>query len=459
MPDTPPDPSPPGPPGASGPEKNRAATRDFRQEKAAPLSKRRRMRFHPPTRWLKQAQELLRLPTVSFHEQNVMLWVWRYATNRGMPVTVDAAGNLRVDFEPEHADPDAQRIVFTAHMDHVGLWAVGMSDAPAQKPGRKLLRAHWMGRFPSELMAGRDVLFWTGGKPLSEVEPALVPPGAAGMGGLCIGGRKVRGTIKEVLGFNAEGDVTAVDVEVDEAVDPGSVGTWDLPDPELRDGKLYARAIDDVAGVAALIALLDELRREGARRPVSCLFTRAEEGGFFGAIHFCRENFSGPAAAAGSDILVTVEASKQLADAPVGGGPIVRVGDKLAVFHPELTAWAAACADGLEARHKDFAYRRRLMDGGTCESSVFQAWTGRAGALCVALGNYHNHDVENKGVGSEFIDVADFGNLIRLMRVLVESKLDETGEHAGSFGAFRGWCEDWEKQHRHLYAQPAGTAS
>ncbi|BAM03764.1 hypothetical protein PSMK_16050 [Phycisphaera mikurensis NBRC 102666] len=413
------------------------------------------MRYHPPTRWLKQALELLRLPTVSFHEQNVMLWVWRYAHNRGMPVSVDAVGNLRVDYVPEDADDDARPIVFTAHTDHVGLWAVEMQNGVAADDGRAVLRAHWMGRFPSELMVGQDVLFWTGGKPLGEVEPELVPSGARGMADLKVGGRKVRGTIQRILGFNEEGDVTGVDVAVDEAVEPGSVGMWDLPDPEQADGKLFARAIDDVAGVAALVALLDDLRRDGAARPVSCLFTRAEEGGFFGAIHHCKQRYA-DATEDEAEILITIEASKQLADAPVGGGPIVRVGDKHAVFHPELTAWAAACAERLEAEHEDFQYRRRLMDGGTCESSVFQAWTGKAGALCVALGNYHNHDAANNGVASEFIDVADFGNLIRLMRAMVD---EPTGaEAAGGFGAFRGWCEEWEAKHAHLYSEPAGVA-
>ena len=453
----PPEPSQPAP--ASGVEKNRAATRDFRQEKAVPLSKRRRMRYHPPTRWLKSATELLRLPTVSFHEQNVMLWVWRYAKNRGMPVSVDAVGNLRVDFVPDEPNGHAKPIVFTAHTDHVGLWAVEMQGGVTADDGRAMLRAHWMGRFPSELMVGQNVLFWTGGKPLGEVEPELVPSGAPGMADLKIGGRKIRGTIREILGFNEEGDVTGVDVAVDEAIEPGSVGMWDLPDPEQVDGKLHARAIDDVAGVAALVALLDDLRRDGGSRPVSCLFTRAEEGGFFGAIHHCRESYADldKSDEDAAEILITIEASKQLADAPVGGGPIVRVGDKHAVFHPELTAWAAACAERLEAEHEDFQYRRRLMDGGTCESSVFQAWTGRAGALCVALGNYHNHDVANNGVASEFIDVADFGNLIRLMRAMVDAPIG--GEAAGSFAAFRGWCEDWEAKHAHLYSEPAGTAS
>ena len=57
---------------------------------------------------------------------------------------------------------------------------------------------------------------------------------------------------------------------------------WDLPNPMNINGRLSARAIDDVAGVASLVCLMDSLHRQELRRPVSCLFTRAEEGGFFG---------------------------------------------------------------------------------------------------------------------------------------------------------------------------------
>ncbi len=42
------------------------------------------------------------------------------------------------------------------------------------------------------------------------------------------------------------------------------------------------------------------------------------------------------------------------------------------------------------------------------------------------------------------------------MRAMVDAPIG--GEAAGSFGAFRGWCEDWEAKHAHLYSEPAGVA-
>ncbi|MEM6854469.1 MAG: M20/M25/M40 family metallo-hydrolase, partial [Planctomycetota bacterium] len=393
-------------------ELNRRNTADFRPgEHVIPASRRRRARFHPPTRWVKFAMELLRLPTAPFHEQNIMLWVWRFARNRNLPVRVDAAGNLIVDFVPNDPDRDLKRILFTAHMDHIGFWAVRPLG-----PGR--LRAQWMGRFPEESILGAKVMFWTGGKTLASIEPEFAVGGAEI---LRIGGRKVAGTVERIVSYNESGDVAEVDVAVEDEVEPGSIGMWDLPDPMNLNGRLSARAIDDVAGVAALVCLMDSLNRHELRRPVSCLFTRAEEGGFFGAIRYCREHFGDEADAAGEtatarpDLVLSVETSKALPLTPLGSGPIVRVGDRSGVFDPELTAWADDCAQVLSDAETNFNHQRRLMDGGTCESSVFQAWTKRAAAVCVPLANYHNYNSETGGLDLETIDVSDWGNLVRLM--------------------------------------------
>jgi endoglucanase len=439
-------------------ELNRRNTADFRPgERVVPASRRRRGRFHPPTRWVKFAMELLRLPTAPFHEQNILRWVWRFARNRNLPVRVDTAGNLIVDFVPDDPDRQLKRILLTAHMDHIGFWAVRPLG-----PGR--VRAQWMGRFPEESIVGAKVVFWTGGKALSAVEPELAMPGA---GALRIGGRKVAGTVERVVSYNASGDVAEVDVAVESAVEPGSIGMWDLPEPMNHNGRLSARAIDDVAGVAALVCLMDSLNRAELRRPVSCLFTRAEEGGFFGAIRYCREHFGAsageashdasevglkdlPGAGAVPDLVLSVETSKALPLTPLGSGPIVRVGDRSGVFDPELTAWAEGCAATLSEAEADFSHQRRLMDGGTCESSVFQAWTRRASAVCVPLANYHNYNPETGGLDLETIDVSDWGNLVRLM--LAMTQMTDTAR--GTYDEFRAWCERWEDQHRPLYADP-----
>jgi len=54
-------------------------------------------------------------------------------------------------------------------------------------------------------------------------------------------------------------------LSVNEVVAPGSVGMWDFPDARLVGNRLVARGCDDVAGVANLVALLDDAVRGGLR--------------------------------------------------------------------------------------------------------------------------------------------------------------------------------------------------
>ncbi len=432
-------------------------TSDLRPPPPKPrLSVRKSREFLPPTRWIKHATELLRLPTSPFHEHNVLLWLWRFARNRGLQTYVDDAGNLQIDYMP--TEPMAElavlpTLMFTAHADHTGFWAVEMS-------GAKTLQAQWMGRFPEELIEGGRVLFWTGGKPLAEVEPEFWPDAPEGFR---VGGRRVAGRVTRVVGHNTEGDVAGVEIEVDETVMPGSIGMWDLPDPEHANGRLYARGIDDVAGCASLACLLDTVVRDECPFPVRCLFTRAEEGGFFGAIRYCQRVFGRDSATRrdraltgdgrAPDVIISVETSKALPHAPHHHGPVVRVGDRRTLFKPELADWAAGVSAALADEDETFVYQRELMDGGTCESTVFQAWMGNAAALCVPLGNYHNYDADTNTIASEFITTDDFGNLVRLMRRLV----DQAELARDTFAPFKRWANDWEQRHAELFFEPAGV--
>ena len=128
------------------------------------------------------------------------------------------------------------------------------------------------------------------------------------------------------------------------------------------------------------------------------LLTRAEEVGFLGAFEAIRLG-TVPTDA----VVLSLECSKALPEAPQGGGVIVRVGDRMSIFDPALTAALAAVAAAADIPHT-----RRLMDGGVCEASAFCAAGYRASGLCIALGNYHNADDGGRGVGPEHVLVDDY---------------------------------------------------
>ena len=111
-----------------------------------------------------------------------------------------------------------------------------------------------------------------------------------------------------------------------------------------------------------------------------------------------------------------------LPDAPQGGGPIVRVGDRTSVFDDRLTRWICGVGAGLAGPGGGrFAWQRKLMDGGTCESSAYQRFGYRCAGMCLPLGNYHNM-TDAGGIGPERIDLGDFQSTVRLLVALAADR-------------------------------------
>jgi putative aminopeptidase FrvX len=162
-------------------------------------------------------------------------------------------------------------------------------------------------------------------------------------------------------------------------------------------------------GVAATLCVLAELARREHPHPVLGIFTRAEETGFVGCMGLCKSGLIPRGAA-----LVGLECSPRRASARVGRGPVVRVGDRLSVFSPWITHHLHASAESLAAQSPAFVYQRALMDGGSCESTAYNLLGFEAGALCLALGNYHNCGADGR-IAPEYVAWNDFEGLIALM--------------------------------------------
>ncbi len=195
----------------------------------------------------------------------------------------------------------------------------------------------------------------------------------------------------------------------------GAIGRWRFSPRSvgISNGVLRAPACDDLAGVAASLAALDRVRRASASPDFRVLLTRAEELGFVGAIGACRHGTIPESAQ-----VLSIETSRSFADSPIGGGPIVRVGDATSIFDHQLTDAVVRLASASNIPHQ-----RRLMAGGSCEATAFCAFGYRATGLCLALGNYHNMvDIEGVAAGRadarvapETISLADFDGLVRLI--------------------------------------------
>ncbi|MCC7263849.1 MAG: hypothetical protein IT369_15155 [Candidatus Latescibacteria bacterium] len=332
------------------------------------------------TPFLELARQILPLPTAPFHEHLVMAAVEAFASTRpALRLRRDRVGNLLLLYTHAKA---ARRpmLIAQAHLDHPGLG------------------------FPQPLAPGEYFFEKLGG-----VDPAQV----LGHGVRLYdqrGSARQRGWRGRVGAAHTEGGVEGLVVSVDPKarLGPGWFGMWDLPPLRRRGHLLYGRACDDLAGVVAGLAFLDALCRQEAPVRAGLLLTRAEEVGFAGLLEAAHQG-----SLDGQAIYLNLECSSARAGPAIGGGPIVRVGDRANLFDPGLSSGIALVAGELAQAEPGFRFQRKLMDAGSCEASVFCSAGLRAGALAIPLGNYHN-----KGDGAlapEFIHLSDGVGLVRLL--------------------------------------------
>ncbi|MBI4718032.1 MAG: hypothetical protein HY763_09530 [Planctomycetes bacterium] len=336
--------------------------------------------------------DLLSLPTAPFAESAVVAYVRAFCEARGLEATPDAAGNLLVHLRQGRRRV-ARPVCITAHLDHPGFVASAMG-----RGGR--LTAYWRGGVPPEYFVGRAVRF-------------------------AVDGRWVRGRIRSIRTVIRNGQRrvdTALLLGVARPVPVGAVGMWDFGDPVIRGTRIYARACDDLAGAAAMLCCLDTLVTLEHPCEAYFLFTRAEEVGFIGAIAAARARTIPRRC-----VVVAMETSSERPHARMGDGPILRVGDRASAFTPAATAYCHRIARGLQRADRGFVFQRKLMDGGTCESSAYCTLGYEATGLCIALGNYHNVNARRRTLGPEYVDLRDFDNVVKWFVELARAPHPYTG--------------------------------
>ncbi|HEX4904199.1 MAG TPA: hypothetical protein VFU93_02025 [Acidimicrobiales bacterium] len=322
------------------------------------------------------AEALLANPTVPFIEDLPAAHVRAFADERGLEHATDAAGNVVVRYG------SGTPLVLVAHLDHPGFHVV--DDALVFKGG---------------LMANNA----TPGSPLHFFKRGQRDPIADGV----------------LLEATADDAGRLTGGRADHHL--GDFAMWGFPGWSIAEGAdgeaggmkmVTARVCDDLLGAAAILAVLDDLART---RPSTCvwgLFTRAEEEGFLGAFEAIRLG----TVPKDADVL-SLECSKALPHAPQGGGVIVRVGDRMSIFDPSLTAAMEAAATKVEG----LTFQRRLVDGGACEATAFCAAGYRASGIAVPLGGYHNASDGEPGIVPETVMVDDYLGEVQLLTALAHN--------------------------------------
>jgi len=326
-------------------------------------------------------RELTGLPTAAGLEDRVIAWVERWAKRRkNVKLSRDGFGNLTIKRKAAHS---TRPVYLTAHLDHP---AFAVTEA---FPGSEYVQAEFRGGVYDDYFVGSHVR-------LHRAE-----------------GKPVRGEIVSLDRERTPQLPQLVTVQLDRRVpcSPGDLMVWALPAPRVARGRLHAPACDDLAAVAAAISAYEALlKRPKGLGDVRLLLTRAEEVGFIGAIAAAKSGKLPMHAT-----LICLENSKSMVDSPIGGGPIIRVGDRVSIFEPSLTARLVAVADALGKKDKAFKYQRKLMPGGACEATAFRLYGYLSSCICLPLGNYHNMDEAKQRIAPESISIDDYHQLIQLL--------------------------------------------
>lgn len=323
---------------------------------------------------------ILACPTAPFREQHVRSYIEQFCAVRNIALSCDSMGNLIAVYG--RGCPDS-RLAFCAHMDHPGF--IVSADARGTTA-----RAVFYGGVDKAYFKEAGVRFFTDeGQVRGRVASVQADPSF----------RRKR-----------------VRLHISGPVRRGDIGMWDLPGCQVRNGRIFSRACDDLVGCAAVLALLDQLQRRGVRKKVTACFTVAEEAGLHGAKHLCRSGVLSK-----KTCVLSIETSSVLPTAKMGDGVIIRVGDRTSIFDPSVTAFLLDAAASLQKQDKTFRFQRKLMDAGTCEASVFSRFGYVCGAICIPLGNYHNRNVRTGQIGSEFVSADDLHAMLGLFAAVVNA--------------------------------------
>lgn len=198
----------------------------------------------------------------------------------------------------------------------------------------------------------------------------------------------------------------------------GQFAHWNFPVKITKD-KIEATACDDLVGCSVIIATLWALAQLKLQATVHAAFTRSEEIGFLGAWHL-GQTWPFPDNA----VFLSLETSRPVNGAVMGGGPVVRVGDRLSVFDNEATAILMKTASEQAIR-----VQRCLLDAGACEATAMQACGHRSAGISIPLGNYHNL-TDAKKIAPEFVMMNDVTTLVSLLTALVGTKHEGIGERS-----------------------------
>lgn len=298
-------------------------------------------------------------------------------------VEVDRFGSVSGVFrQAEFGQP---MVLLDAHIDQIGLVVTGHQE-------RGFLKVAPYGGMDRRIMAAQGVLLY------SETEKAWLP-GVVASTPPHLTKSEERDSVPEITDLLIDTGLTQKEAE--EKLPLGSFGMLAAPLTQLGEHRINASALDDRAGMAALLGVLELLQDAPLDCGITVLFSNREEVNSAGAktagyrLH--------------PDLVLAVDVS--FANGPgipkdkcgkLGGGPMIGVS-------PTLTPTVSQRLVEL-AGEKDIPYQTEVMGGstGTNADSLSLVRGGRrSGLVSIPQRNMHTP--------AEIVDLRDMANTARLL--------------------------------------------
>ena len=337
------------------------------------------------------AKDIVIQPTAPFSEGFPISSLNRFLeVHPKLTRSTDVYGNIFIKFDGSKS-ADLPRTILTAHLDHPGFKWIENIDSKTSLFGI-------YGGINKNLLLNQAVRIYNPG--------------------ISSNGRSIRGKIIKL--YDSQQSRPSIKVEYIEKIVNTELKTsfccLDITPWRIFGNKLHARVCDDLVGVAAGLKTLAELSLSNQSLKAGILLTRAEEVGFAGMLGALNENYLSK-----KDIYVNIECSSIRAGALLGGGPIVRVGDRITVFDPNLSLALTNCATTLQNTDSNFKFQRKLMDAGACEATPLARAGYQTGAVAIPLDNYHNDGITR--LKPEIVDLRDVNNLVKLLTIFCKSQV------------------------------------
>lgn len=329
-------------------------------------------------------EPILHIPTAPYREQWMIDHVVaKLKTLDGVDVQCDRWGNIIARLKRGNAP---RTVAYVAHLDHPGFLVAGDVNSDG------LLPVNFEGGVHDDYFMTKSIRLFR-----SADDPGI------------------RAEIVELSSRGEDGERNRIGLAKPESDPTGcTLGMWDLDPMRIEDGLIHSRALDDIAGVAMTLATFERLAKSSKPTDTIALFSRAEETGYHGTLLFLQDEERSKFIPDDAHVIV-IEMSSERPNTPIGGGAVLRVGDRTLVYDNAINRGLFLTSQRLAKEEERRPLVRALMDGGTCETTAFLAFGIPAGGLCLPLGNYHNMDAATQTISEECISLADAEDLVAVM--------------------------------------------